>query len=193
MNRAALRIRVTTFPRLLLEPCGSYPGSVAQGIEQRFPKPCVGGSNPLGATTSNTNEFRLLPTTIGPLAPADHAARIPAETHQFPPISRNIGHGLGTDWARLSQGNLCSFQMIQAGPRPGSTSPPGSRQGYAGIAAGLAPECCLPRQPRRSALPPTARRRWPERSTARRSRSTRLPAVVCEGQGARLRSVCAWA
>src|SRR3954464_10443575 len=25
-------------------------GPVAQGIEQRFPKPCVGGSNPLGAT-----------------------------------------------------------------------------------------------------------------------------------------------
>ena len=29
---------------------GAYPGSVAQGIEQRFPKPCVAGSNPAGAT-----------------------------------------------------------------------------------------------------------------------------------------------
>ena len=29
---------------------GAYPGSVAQGIEQRFPKPCVVGSIPIGAT-----------------------------------------------------------------------------------------------------------------------------------------------
>jgi hypothetical protein len=28
----------------------AHPGSVAQGIEQRFPKPCVAGSNPAGAT-----------------------------------------------------------------------------------------------------------------------------------------------
>src|SRR5690348_12495042 len=34
--------------------CGRLPvssGPVAQGIEQWFPKPCVGGSNPLGATS----------------------------------------------------------------------------------------------------------------------------------------------
>jgi hypothetical protein len=36
---------------------GQFPGPVAQGIEQWFPKPCVGGSNPLGATNINRIGF----------------------------------------------------------------------------------------------------------------------------------------
>ena len=37
----------------------SHLGPVAQGIEQWFPKPCVGGSNPLGATLITPLEYSI--------------------------------------------------------------------------------------------------------------------------------------
>ena len=44
------------------------PGPVAQGIEQRFPKPCVGGSNPLGATKEKSWLQLMLDTPLMLLA-----------------------------------------------------------------------------------------------------------------------------
>jgi hypothetical protein len=41
------------------------PALVAQGIEQRFPKPCVAGSNPAGGTTSDQLFHHLDPSIIG--------------------------------------------------------------------------------------------------------------------------------
>src|SRR5690348_1394268 len=47
-----LRLRLAHPPRLCppAQPSRLAAGPVAQGIERRFPKPCVAGSNPAGAT-----------------------------------------------------------------------------------------------------------------------------------------------
>lgn len=42
-------------------------GSVAQRIERRFPKPCVGGSSPLGAATTKSIKTRDS-AFLGPLS-----------------------------------------------------------------------------------------------------------------------------
>ena len=54
--RRAIRVGYTAggrFPRV------QQSGPVAQGIEQWFPKPCVGGSNPLGATLITPLEYSI--------------------------------------------------------------------------------------------------------------------------------------
>src|SRR5205809_3152211 len=48
-----------------------HPAPVAQGIERRFPKPCVAGSNPAGGATKQL--VRGPPATVGPrLVPFAH-------------------------------------------------------------------------------------------------------------------------
>lgn len=41
----------------IIEMLHSNHGSVAQGIEHWFPKPCVAGSNPAGGTTLSIERF----------------------------------------------------------------------------------------------------------------------------------------
>src|SRR5256885_9531263 len=51
--------------RTVLRSTVNGPAPVAQGIERRFPKPCVAGSNPAGGATKSL--VRGPPGTDGPL------------------------------------------------------------------------------------------------------------------------------
>lgn len=68
--RRAVRVGYTAGGRF---PQSSLSGPVAQGIEQWFPKPCVGGSNPLGAT-------HYQPAWILPLRLSASSLVIPSKT-----------------------------------------------------------------------------------------------------------------
>ena len=64
-----------------------YPALVAQGIERRFPKPCVAGSNPAGGTQQKP-QFRRHFGASGPSAPNNPGSpSVHAFSHQPAPLA----------------------------------------------------------------------------------------------------------
>jgi hypothetical protein len=106
-----------------------YPALVAQGIEHRFPKPCVAGPNPAEGTLA---EGTLKPQIRGPMGPRAVARRLPSSSGVIHACAKKSGGAL-----RIAKTCTSSEQAISwnfqgpPGPRgatgfPGPKGAPGS-------------------------------------------------------------------